>query len=174
MSTVYSQVLLFPLLLLCTHLYEACPVVKNITLYLSQDLADQMAALPEVNWSQVARTCIQRYITSRRNPDLIPLLSQLRNEKGDDYVSGRRRAEDIAQPLGYTQLNLLIKANGKQIHNYKPHTTPRTPYDPRTSIPTPNDLMEDLLRRKHLITDASHAYIHCLRERLLEIATALE
>jgi hypothetical protein len=149
-------------------------MVKNITLSLSQDLADQMDALPEVNWSQVARTCIQHYLTQRRNPDLTPLLNQLRKEKGDDYMSGRRQAEAIAHTLGYTQLNLLLKAYRKKTHNYKPHTTQRLHNDTRTFIPTPNDLMEDLLRKKHLITDASHAYIQGLRERLFEIATALE
>jgi hypothetical protein len=149
-------------------------VVKNITLSLSQDLANQMATFPEVNWSQVARTCIQRYLTQRRNSDLTPLLNQLRKEKGQDYVKGRRRAEAIAHTIGYTQLSLLLKAYRKQISRYKSNMTPRPPNEPSTPIPTPTDIMDDLLRRNHLITDASYAYVQGLRERFLEIANALE
>ena len=89
-------------------------------------------------------------------------------------MKGRRRAEAIVHTLGYTQLNLLLKAYRKQTNQYQPHTAPRHPDEQSTPPPSLNDLMEDLLRRKHLITDVSNAYIQGLSERLVEIATALE
>ena len=40
-------------------------MTKNITVGVSDELAEQMVLFPEVNWSAVTRDCIMQYIKNR-------------------------------------------------------------------------------------------------------------
>ncbi len=46
-------------------------MTKNITVGVSDELAEQMVLFPEVNWSAVTRDCIMQYI---KNTSTIPQL----------------------------------------------------------------------------------------------------
>ena len=39
---------------------------KNITIYVPDEVAEEMAKYPEVNWSQVCREAIINYLKRRR------------------------------------------------------------------------------------------------------------
>ncbi len=39
---------------------------KSISIYIPDELADRMGKLPEVNWSEIARQCIENYIEQRK------------------------------------------------------------------------------------------------------------
>jgi hypothetical protein len=75
-------------------------LAKNLTLYISADLAEKMNALEEVNWSQVARESIQRYVDERLNPAIpAEILSRLRKEMGDEYTNGKKLATESMVPF---------------------------------------------------------------------------
>jgi len=148
-------------------------MTKNITLSVSDDVASQMEAMPEVNWSSVARTCIMQYIEVRKNPDISSLLEKLQKQKGEEYVNGRRKADDIVNDLGYSRLNLLMKKYNKKMDEITEQEI-RGPEAPWERLSSSEDIIQTLLVESKLINDdVSDAFLRGLKERLLEIEKAL-
>lgn len=146
---------------------------KNITLSLPDEMASEMEAMPEINWSAVAKTCIRQYIELRKHPDASSLLEKLQQQKGQEYVNGRKKADDIAKDLGYKGFNVLTRKYGKELAelNEREMRGPETPWE---TLPTAEDILQTLLVEKKLIdNDASDAFLTGLKERLSEIEKAL-
>lgn len=149
-------------------------MTKNITLSLSDDVASEMETMPEVNWSSVARTCIMQYIEMRKKPDIFPLIEKLKAQKGEEYVNGRKKADDIAEALGYAGLNVMMKKYTNKVEATAEEEMMGPPRPPWESPLTPTDIMEQLLIEKELIeSDVSEAFLRGLRDRLLEIEKML-
>jgi hypothetical protein len=148
---------------------------KNITLAISDDIANEMETMPEVNWSSVARTCITQYIELRKKPDIAPLLEKLQKQKGEEYVNGRKKADSIAEDLGYAGLNVLMKKYRKEDNETEEwRLMGQDPSRPWEVPPSPEDIMESLLIEKKLIdADANDAFIRGLTDRLFEIEKML-
>jgi hypothetical protein len=147
---------------------------KNITLSISDDVASQMEAMPEINWSSVAKTCIKQYIEMRKNPDISSLLEKLQKQKGEDYVNGRKKAEDIANDLGYCGLNLLMKKYWKKMDELTEEEMTNPEPEPWETRLTAEDVIQTLLVEKKLIdNDVSTEFLRGLGERLQEIEKAL-
>lgn len=145
---------------------------KNITLSVSEEIGNEMEKMPEVNWSAVARACIQQYIEMRRNPDISVLLSELKRQRGEEYLEGRRKAEEIAKILGYRRLNLLLKKYGQKILEVEEMESAGGPQYGEY-LPSPNEFIEQLLIEHGLIKEASDEFLKGMRERLLEIKEIL-
>ena len=93
---------------------------KNLTLYISADLAEKMDTLKEVNWSQVARDAIQRYVDERLNSEIsVDILNRLRREIGDELANGKKLAlEELVPKVTYRNLeNFFTRAESIAIAN---------------------------------------------------------
>ena len=162
------------LICLCAHSSHGDTMPKNITLSVSDEVANQMDTMPEVNWSAVARTCIMQYIEVRKNPDISSLLEKLQKQKGEEYMSGRRKADDIANDLGYSGLNLLMKKYSKKMDEVTEQEITGAELLPWETLPSPEGIIQALLSENKLINnDVSDAFLKGLKERLLEIEKAL-
>jgi len=84
---------------------------KNLTLYISADLAEKMEELTEVNWSKIARAAIETYIKDRLETSIpSEALSRLRMEKGEEFANGKRYAvEEIVPKLTYKKLSKFFE-----------------------------------------------------------------
>ena len=51
---------------------------KNVTIYLSDEIAGKMEKYKEVNWSEICRKAVFDYIDTRSNIDIGPLLEKLK------------------------------------------------------------------------------------------------
>ncbi len=149
-------------------------MTRNITLGLPDDVGNQMDAYPEVSWSNVAKTGIIQYLELRKNPDMSPLLDKLQKQKGEEYVEGRKKAEEIAEKSGYRMLDILMKKYWKACSSIDAmEMTGYTP-DPWESIPTPEaEFQRLLIELKVIETDVSTEFAKGMRDRLVEIEKAL-
>lgn len=147
-------------------------MTKNITLSMPDELAKEMEKMSEVNWSAVARKCIGKYVARRKNPDISTLLKKLQNQKGEEYVTGRRKAEEIAEVLGYHGLNLLLKRYNEEVRDAQMRSY-QGPIEPWEYIPSSSEIIEKLLIKKGLIKDVSDEFLRGLKDRLLEIENVL-
>jgi len=59
-------------------------VPKNVTISISDDLATKMDAMPEINWSEVCRQAVSRYIEEKEPKQKGELIEGLEN-----YLSGK-------------------------------------------------------------------------------------
>jgi len=63
---------------LCNHsIHGGDRLPKNVTISISDDLAEKMDAMPEINWSEVCRQCISKYIEEREPEEKGELLKGL-------------------------------------------------------------------------------------------------
>ncbi|MCW3990015.1 MAG: hypothetical protein NWE88_08085 [Candidatus Bathyarchaeota archaeon] len=145
---------------------------KNVTIAIPDELEKWMESFPEVNWSQVARTCIYKYVAQRLNPDVSELLENIENEKGVQYKDGRRFGETLLGKMGYVEFNILLKKyrDGMLDEHIKSMEGPFEPYE---KVYSSDEVMERLLKDKGLISEESSEYIKGIRERLLELDNAL-
>ncbi|HVP17250.1 MAG TPA: hypothetical protein VMT42_07775 [candidate division Zixibacteria bacterium] len=149
-------------------------MAKNITLALPDVLANQMEKMPEVNWSAVAKTCIQQYIELRKNPDMSSLLEKLVKQKGEEYVNGRKKADELANELGYKGLNVLLRKYWKKREPVEAEEATGGPAEPWVTLPSQEDTLQEVLSENNLVkTEASDEFLKGLRERLSEIEKAL-
>ena len=146
---------------------------KNVTIAIPDELEKWMTSFPEVNWSQVARTCIYKYVAQRLNPDVSELLEKIESEKGAQYKEGRRFAETLLGKMGYTEFNIILKKYRDGIHDEHIKSM-EGPFEPYEKIYSSDEVMEKLLREKGLVSEESSEYIKGMRERLLELDNALE
>ena len=87
---------------------------KNITLYIPAELATKMGSLKDVNWSQIAREAIQRYVEEHLNSTIpADILNKLRKEMDDDFTNGKKLAlEELAPKVAYRTLEgFFAKSN---------------------------------------------------------------
>jgi len=147
-------------------------MTKNITLSIPDRIGKEMEKMPEINWSAVARKCIEQYIERRKNPDVSSLLEKLQRQQGEEYVKGRRKAEEIADRLGYSELNLLMRKYQEEVDdtNVRAMQGPEEPWD---HLPSRNDIMQNLLVGKGIIKEASDEFLRGIRERLREIEDSM-
>ena len=148
-------------------------MTKNITLSLPDDLAENISKFPEVNWSSVARKCIENYIENRSKPDLTYLLEKLNEEKGQEYVRGRKFGTSIAEKLGYKNLSELVREYSKEREEwdairFQGAIGPFDKYEDET------DTIEKVsLKKVPEIKGSSEAFLKGFREVILEINTLL-
>ena len=146
---------------------------KNITLSISDDVAIQMESMPEINWSAVAKNSIRQYIEVRKNPDISEMLEKLRKQQGEEYVNGRKRADEIAGTCGYRVLDSIVKKYIRKVQDQDEREFTRG-IEPWESVPTSEEIIQALLFDKKLIDDdVSTEYLKGLRDRLIEIENAL-
>lgn len=62
---------------------------KNITIYISSNIAEEMEKFPEVNWSEVCRKAVTEYVETRSQIDLAAILERLKKERNKDYKQGQ-------------------------------------------------------------------------------------
>lgn len=65
---------------------------KNVTVQIDDELLTMMDKLPDVNWSQVVRSCLQSYCHIRLNPDIEALMQKMKGQKEEAYSEGYRAA----------------------------------------------------------------------------------
>ena len=65
---------------------------KNVTVQIGDDLLEKMDALPDVNWSQVVRKCIEKYCVARLNPNIEALIKKMKDQKGEAFANGQELA----------------------------------------------------------------------------------
>ena len=66
--------------------------MKNVTVQVGDDLATKMEKLPDVNWSQVVRDCLDRYCNIRLNPNIEALTQKMKEQKEEAYAEGYKAA----------------------------------------------------------------------------------
>ncbi|MGD0202876.1 MAG: hypothetical protein ABSC20_03090 [Candidatus Bathyarchaeia archaeon] len=140
---------------------------KNITLSMPDDVAADMEAMPEVNWSAVAKGSIKTYIEARKKPDITPLIENLLRQKTEEYVNGRKKADEIAEKSGYRFVDIIVRkcfTKSSEIHDMEEQNYP--PWE----IPDLDQEFEKiLLDLKVITTEASGEFLKGIRERLIEI-----
>ena len=149
-------------------------MTKNITLSIPDEIANQMDSMPEVNWSSVARTSITQYIEMRKNPDITALIEKLQAQKSQEFISGRRKVEEILDKNGYRMLDTIMRKYWKAIEGIV--EMEETGYDPPPweSIPTREaELQKILVELNQIENNVSMEYLKGLKERLLEVYHAL-
>lgn len=77
---------------------------KNISIYISDELAEKMENLAEVNWSEVARKGIEDYVEARTHVNIAPILLRLKREKTELYNRGYEYGMDIAKEIEFLRL----------------------------------------------------------------------
>jgi len=75
-----------------TEITEVNDVAKNVTVQVGDELAAKMEKLPDVNWSQVVRICIQKYCNIRLNPNIEALKQKMKQQKDEAYSEGYKAA----------------------------------------------------------------------------------
>jgi hypothetical protein len=149
-------------------------MAKNLTLSIPDELAEKIAGFPEVNWSAVARRCIEQYVEARLMPDMSKLLEKLQEERGQEYVRGRKFAATIAEELGYRSLNEVVREYWKEREKQEEFEESGGP-PPGENYETPNESMEKVLSKKYSdVEGASEAFLQGVREALIEIGRLLE
>lgn len=65
---------------------------KNVTVQVGDELAAKMDKLPDVNWSQVVRGCLERYCDTRLIPDIEALVRKMKEQKEEAHKEGYKTA----------------------------------------------------------------------------------
>jgi len=62
---------------------------KNVTIYLSDEIAGKMEKYQEVNWSEICRKAVLDYVDTRSHMDIGPILERLKAERNEAYKQGQ-------------------------------------------------------------------------------------
>ena len=81
---------------------------KNVTIYLSDEIAGKMEKYQEVNWSEICRKAVIDYIDTRSNIDLGPLIEKLKAERNEAYKQGQILFYKIAPEMGLRDFEMLV------------------------------------------------------------------
>ena len=135
------------------------------------DVAADMETMPEINWSAVAKASIKTYIQARKKPDITELLEKLLQQKSEEYVEGRKKADDIALKSGYRVIDIILRkyyaisdeAAEKAETGYPPWEIPDLYYE----------FEKVLLNLKVIDSESSEEYLKGIKERLDEIKQIL-
>lgn len=74
-------------------------MAKNVTIYLSDEVATKMEKYHEVNWSEVCRKAVIDYIDIRSNIDFGPLIEKLKAQRNEAYKQGQALFYTIAPKM---------------------------------------------------------------------------
>ena len=72
---------------------------KNVTIYLSDEIAGKMEKYPEVNWSEICRKAVLDYVETRSHVDIAPILEKLKEERNEAYKQGQILFYQIAPKM---------------------------------------------------------------------------
>lgn len=148
-------------------------MAKNITLSVPDEVANEMTSMPEINWSAVAKASIIQYIENRKHPDISKLLEKLSKQKSEEYVSGRKRADEIADKFGYSRIDIILRKYYTKLETIQEMsmTGPSAPWE---SVPTPEEEMQKiLLSTKTVDIEVSTEFLKGITDRLIEIDALL-
>lgn len=145
---------------------------KNITISIPSKLAKRLEEFPEVNWSQVARNCIQNYLIQRQNPDISGLLNDLIEQKGREHVEGRKYAETLIKQMGYKDFDIFM-ATFREKNRAEQERTYEGPQGPFDHVLSSEEILQNMLKIKELESDASSSFLSGLLERFKEVRKAI-
>ncbi len=127
-----------------------------------------------MSWSNVAKTGIVQYLELRKNPDMTALIQKLQKQKGEEYMAGRKKAEEIADKFGYRVLDIVLKKYMKAVEDIGEMEMTGGPQAPWELMPTREDALQKIMTEKNLVdSDVSTEFMKGLRDRLIEIESAL-
>jgi len=88
---------------------------KNVTVQVGDDLAAKMEKLPDVNWSQVVRNCLQRYCGIRLNANIEALMQKMKVQKEEAYSEGYKAALEWfkGEEIRYEDVNEIFQELSK-------------------------------------------------------------
>ena len=93
---------------------------KNVTIYLSDEIAGKMEKYPEVNWSEICRKAVVEYIDTRSQIDIASILEKLKAESNEAYKQGQILFYEIAPKMSlkefdiwYPRVNATILEGGE-------------------------------------------------------------
>ena len=89
--------------------------IKNVTAQIPDDLAAKMEKLPDVNWSQVVRNCLQRYCGIRLNANIEALMQKMKVQKEEAYSEGYKAALEWfkGEEIRYEDVNEIFQELSK-------------------------------------------------------------
>lgn len=142
--------------------------IKTITISITdEELINQIDVMQDVNWSAVTKACIKHYVERRLQPDISAILDKLEQEKGQEYINGRLKADEIVVALGYAKFNILMKRYEEKVASAIDLEANGPPPEPWEYRPDSYDLIRDILVSKKLIDDdVSLEYLKGLLDRL--------
>jgi len=79
---------------------------KNVTIYLSDEIAGKMEKYPEVNWSEICRKAVTDYIDTRSQIDIASLLEKLKAESNEAYKQGQILFYQIAPKMSLKEFDI--------------------------------------------------------------------
>lgn len=93
---------------------------KNVTVQVGDKLAAKMEKLPDVNWSQVVRSCLQRYCDVRLNPDIEALVQKMKEQKEEAYSEGYKTALQWfkQEEVSYADVNRIFRRLDRLEENF--------------------------------------------------------
>ena len=80
-------------------------IPKNVTIYLSDEIAANMEKYPEVNWSEICRKAVMDYIDTRSQIDIASLLEKLKAESNEAYKQGQILFYQIAPKMSLKEFD---------------------------------------------------------------------
>jgi len=81
-------------------------IPKNVTIYLSDEIAQKMEKYPEVNWSEICRKAVIEYIDTRSQIDIASILEKLKAESNEAYKQGQILFYEIAPKLSLKEFDI--------------------------------------------------------------------
>lgn len=101
-------------------------MAKNITVGISDELSKRMDELKDVNWSAVARDCIEQYLRQRTAGNLESIIAKVKQKRGQEFKNGY---EFVIKNVDYLELPELEEianphANGAERLYYIVHSRP--------------------------------------------------
>jgi len=72
---------------------------KNVTIYIPDEIAEQMLQYPEVNWSEVSRKAITEYMNIRNLDNFMQTAKRLEAEGNEEYNKGKLFFEEVAKQM---------------------------------------------------------------------------
>jgi len=75
---------------------------RNVTVQVGDELAGKMEKLPDVNWSEVVRGCLETYCRVRLNSDIEALAKKMKEQKEEAYSEGYKAALEWFKQEGVT------------------------------------------------------------------------
>lgn len=120
---------------------------KNVTIYLPDEVAENMEKFPEVNWSEICRQAILDYIETRSRTEIAPILERLKKERNDDYKQGQIVLyEKVFSKLSWKDFEEWHERLNKRIVAERPRLQDENPLSPEMAELLANDNLRKILR----------------------------
>lgn len=82
-------------------------MTKNITIGISDELAKKMEEFNEVNWSAVARACIEKYISQRHSDYFEKAIAEVQSKKDIEFKKGFDFFLDRIEKIDFNDLEYI-------------------------------------------------------------------